>query len=252
MSFQDPSFHQWMKGNLDANMHTPYKGVSIIPGNNGPQVPCVEKDSACRNLSTTFDEEEFNLLEVFEMLYMMAKEAESFIEACCEAAWIQAAVKLTDMSEHVSAVGFNLELCAIVFDPDSRKWEASEPSLIFLELVDQMNKDEVDTVRKRASQDKKALMERVEALSQSIKARPEDRELASRLLKRLQLKINTALPRSYAGEFYERDISSVITKGKLGNGAYGTVHKAMWLGTEVAKKTIIGRAIQLWTGKCRS
>ena len=55
---QDPSFQNWVKGNPDANVRAPYKGVSIIPDNSGPQLPIVHKDSTCRNLRATFDEEE--------------------------------------------------------------------------------------------------------------------------------------------------------------------------------------------------
>ena len=55
---QDPSFHQWMKGNPEAHIRTPYKGVSIVSGNSAPEETLKTKDSTCRNLRATFDEEE--------------------------------------------------------------------------------------------------------------------------------------------------------------------------------------------------
>lgn len=50
-----------MKVNPDRIVRTPYKGVSIVPGNINPGLPTVHKDSTCKNLSTLFDEE--NILE---------------------------------------------------------------------------------------------------------------------------------------------------------------------------------------------
>lgn len=55
------------------------------------------------------------VFEIFKLLYALAKEVECFIQACCKDAWIQAAVLLSNVEQHVLSVGFNLELCKLFF-----------------------------------------------------------------------------------------------------------------------------------------
>ena len=49
-------------------------------------------------------------LESFKLLYGLAMEVENFIQSCCKDAWTQATVMLTNVSEYISLIGFDLEL----------------------------------------------------------------------------------------------------------------------------------------------
>lgn len=59
-------------------------------------------------------------IEVLKLLLRTAKEVESFIQGCREEKWIQAAMVLGNMSEYVSQLSFNLELCKEIWEFGSR------------------------------------------------------------------------------------------------------------------------------------
>ncbi|KAG0569469.1 hypothetical protein KC19_6G092800 [Ceratodon purpureus] len=172
------------------------------------------------------------LAEIFKLLVALGKQIESFVEGCCKDAWIQAAMTMTNVSQYVSSLGFNLELCRVAFCVD---FAVSECLLSSDEVAD-INKTEADIVEKKASADKDLLLEKVtETL---ISSHGEDRDLASYLLQRV-LRFGPK-PTMEDGTFLSKLFALVEPTKQVGRGASGTVYKAKWLGTWVAKKTFKG------------
>ena len=56
-----------------------------------------------------------NRLEMFKLLLVLSQEVENFIQDCCKDDWIQAVVLSSNVSGHISSLGFHLELCTILF-----------------------------------------------------------------------------------------------------------------------------------------
>ncbi|KAG0598533.1 hypothetical protein M758_12G082100 [Ceratodon purpureus] len=172
-------------------------------------------------------------LDTCKQLYASAELVQSFIQDCCRDFWIGSALGLCNVSEHVSSIGFDLELCKIVFSNVGKDRGASESSLS-PEEIDEVAKRGVETVRREALADNRALLERVEARCQSSESSREERVLGKRLL--------AALAPSAAGEgYYDEEIRSVPQIGALGDGASGVVHRGIWYeSVDVAKKVLIG------------
>jgi hypothetical protein len=169
------------------------------------------------------------VLQLFSLLFSLAREVESFIECCCKDAWIQAALLLTNVSELISSLGFNLELFATVFADNKGK-------AIFIEDASLFHA-EVEIIKRKACVDEENLWMKLDTLIQFSKLNGEEHELATFLRDRSRL-IRT--PDSHASSqlnFYERDITKLKRMKKLGKGASATVYKATWLGIEVAMKT---------------
>ncbi|KAG0613255.1 hypothetical protein M758_6G088400 [Ceratodon purpureus] len=176
------------------------------------------------------------LAEIFKLLVALGKQIESFVEGCCRDAWIQAAMTLTNVSQYVSSLGFNLELCRIAFRVDF----GVSGCLLSSDEVADINKTEADIVEKKASADTKLLLEKVTQTLNSLYG--EDRDLASYLLRKLMrfgpkptFEDGTILSELFA-------LFALVKPGaeQVGRGASATVYKAKWLGTWVAKKTFEG------------
>ncbi|KAG0569471.1 hypothetical protein KC19_6G093000 [Ceratodon purpureus] len=170
------------------------------------------------------------LAEIFKLLVALGKQIESFVEGCCKDAWIQAAMTLTNVSQYVSSLGFNLELCRVAFCADF----AVSGCLLSSDEVADINKTEADIVEKKALADKDLLLEKV--TQTLISSHGEERDLASSLLRRLM---------RFGGTFEDETSLSklfalVEPVEQVGRGASATVYKAKWLGTWVAEKTFEG------------
>jgi hypothetical protein len=186
-------------------------------------------------------------LEVFKLLYTLANVVEHFIESCCkpkDTEWIQAAMFLTDASEHVSAMSFHLELCSLLFLAGK---ELRVRQKLTQAEVDVVFKAESIIVSEKAFQDRDTLKNNVTkfigkkknwAWEKTSKAYP----LADFLLRRLEGGLGVPAKDSpgsaQASNLYETLSSNLKQlKRKLGSGSFAVVHKAMWLGAEVAMKT---------------
>ena len=181
-------------------------------------------------------------VEIFKLLVALSKQIESFFQGCCKDTWIQAAMTLTNVSEYVSSLGFNLELCGIAIGT-----EEDVPSRrLTIQEVGDIHKGEAKVVKRKASADLDNLLAKVtQSLTEKSLSREED-ELARYLLQRL----HRVKPKAHhvplrspwrsmipEGGVLEKLVNLVTQMDKLGKGTSGTVHRAMWLGTLVAKKT---------------
>ena len=180
-------------------------------------------------------------VENFKLLLALAKHIESFVHGCCEDAWIQSAMTLSNVSEYVSSIGFNLELCRVAFCKDCAA------SGLTLDEVDDINRSEVEIVEKKASTDADTLFDKVLVVMPSLSH--ENKDMAIYLLQRL--KRVKAIPASVlsgcswisvdVGGFFGKLFKWVQQPVRLGTcGSGATVDKAMWLGKSVAVKTFYG------------
>ncbi|KAG0623935.1 hypothetical protein M758_3G212700 [Ceratodon purpureus] len=170
-------------------------------------------------------------VEIYKLVLALAKQIESFVQGCCRDAWVEAAMTLSDVGEYVSSLGFNLELCRVVFREG--QCGAMHCGLTLVE-VDGINKAEVESVKQKASMDKDSILKKVTLELDSS-------DLAKYLLQRL-VRVHPG-PTPKEGNRMGRLFDWVISGSKpkqLGRGASATVYKVMWLGTPVAKKTFFG------------
>jgi len=70
---------------------------------------------------------------IFKLVLALATQIKGFVRRCCDAEWIQAAMIFTNVSEYVTSLGFNVQLCKLAFEKarttllgncscDSRLW----------------------------------------------------------------------------------------------------------------------------------
>jgi hypothetical protein len=177
-----------------------------------------------------------NCLEVFKLLYALADAVEQFIQSCCEDLWIQTAVFWSNASEHVSSLSFNLQLCTLVFlvSKEMRAGQSLTPT-----EVDAVYKAEVKLVKEMESEDRTTLVTKVkEYLQKEKKTEGLYDHLADLLLRRLQPSGDTG-ESSQISKLYET-LGGGLKQSKshkLGQGAFGAVYKAKWLGVGVANKS---------------
>ena len=180
------------------------------------------------------------ILEIFKLLFALSKEVESFIQRCCKEQWIQSAIMLTNVWRHIWSITFRLEFCTIVFN--SRKISEASVTPEALALISQ---SEAETVKEMADLDKRKMSMELHDLIHSISSR-ETMELAMFLLDRLNsTKLNTgskSLEPFQSLGHPEIMVRSLKRLDRLGNGVSGIVHKATWLGAEVALKSFHGPA----------
>jgi len=165
--------------------------------------------------------------KVFKRFLAIAKEVEIFIQDCCKDAWAQVAMTLTNMSEHVSSMGFELELYKIIFSNSNQRLSSTE--------IHAVRRAEVKLVEEKASRDKETLLEKVKAELGFLSG--EERVLHSFLLEKLN-------PVSKISAILSRRIIPAKVCDLLGKGASATVYKATWLGMECAVKNFNGPAIE--------
>lgn len=169
------------------------------------------------------------VLEIFKLLFTLAKEVECFIKDCCKNAWIPAAVALTNESERVLSMTFNLRISEMIFS-DNEDWGATQAEV--------GNLLEVENVRMKASMDKENLVMKLRTSIQLNKLSNEEHELATFLLGKLHLASDAE--GSSQRNFFERDIMNLRRVRQLGKGATAVVHQTTWLGMDVAMKTFDG------------
>jgi hypothetical protein len=169
-------------------------------------------------------EERVECLDIFKLFHALANVAEDVIRSCCQDAWIQAAFLMTNASEHILSMSFDLEMLTHFFSG----------SLTSTELADSVFKAEVAIVEKNASHDRGTLRRDVTALLQTKVRTSTEYQLAVLLLKRLETRGENLADTLGA---YRTDMESLEEMHQLGKGSFATVFKAMWLGVEVAKKT---------------
>ena len=180
-------------------------------------------------------------VETFKLLLALAKQVESFVQGCCKDSWIQSAMTLTNVWEYVASVGFHMELCRVALC-----MECAATGGLTLNEVEEIHKAEVEVVKKKAFADVDTLFEKVILEMPSLSS--ENKDLACYLIQRLkQVKPIPASglhvsgsPSEGSSGFLGRLFKWVKPGGQLGRGASGTVDKAIWLGTPVAKKTFFG------------
>ena len=166
----------------------------------------------------------------------LAIQIKSFVEGCCKDAWLQSAMTLTNMAEHVSSIGF--EYCRIDI--------CKEPESLTLDQVVDIYKAEFEIVKKKAASDVETLLARLRSERSSFRGWEND--LANYLLQRLsRVQANGAsfTSGSSLGAVNEESLWKRLSKWvkpteRLGKGSAATVHKATWLAIQVAKKTFEG------------
>jgi hypothetical protein len=198
-------------------------------------------------------------LEIFKVLYALAKEVENFIKSCCKDAWSQAALTLSNVSDHVLSIAFNLELWTILYsESKSKKLIARARQSFTIAEVDKIYKTEVEKMKKKAFQDRENLLIKLDAELYTKKETSMEYQLAAFLLHRLESRISpgcmpvVGFQRITSGESGELPSSgsqsglslkvfgSLRQSGILGKGSAATVYKAKWLGGKVAMKTFYG------------
>jgi hypothetical protein len=172
-------------------------------------------------------------LESFKLLYALAMEVENFIQSCCKDAWTQAMVMLTNVSEYISLIGFDLEL-----------WTAIQSNQFkTLAEVNNVFQAEVEVVKQQASRDKETILKKLHALLPTRKVTSIEYQQAALLLKRFEKSRSDPigdLPGSSHFGLCDAFFKNVEQMESLGKGSAATVYRAMWLGAEVAKKTFYG------------
>ncbi|KAG0566068.1 hypothetical protein KC19_7G035900 [Ceratodon purpureus] len=171
------------------------------------------------------------LAQNFKLLVALAKQTESFVQGSCKYEWIQAAMTLSNVSEYVSSLGFNLELCKIAFCKETVQGPGH---CLTSAEVGHINEAEVEAMKVKAARDQETLLQKVTLELHSLEG--ENRELAIILQQRL------CGVGSHPASDDEMDklFKWVIPGDQVGSGASAKVYKAMWLGTPVAKKTFHG------------
>jgi hypothetical protein len=96
-------------------------------------------------------------LDIFKLLHALANAAEDVIRSCCQDAWIQAAFLMTNVSEHILSMSFDLEMFTHFFSG----------SLTSAKLVDRVFKAEVAIIKEKGSRDRETLQRDVTALLQT-------------------------------------------------------------------------------------
>ncbi|KAG0600812.1 hypothetical protein M758_11G062100 [Ceratodon purpureus] len=183
------------------------------------------------------------LVGISKLVLALAEQIESFVQDCCKDAWIQAAMTRTNVSEYVSSLGFNLELCRIVF----REEFVATESLTF-DQVDNIYCAEAAMVRMKASADAWNLLARLTWQLSSLEGI--ERDLATYVLHRLlRMEANpTSFESGLTLDWGDNDMESfwnsmfkwVQPAEQLVKATAATVHRASWLGIAVAKKTFHG------------
>jgi hypothetical protein len=106
------------------------------------------------------DEDRGRSLEIYKLLFALSKEVEAFIQGCSKDAWVQSAIFLTNVSEHIASLGFDLEFCTFVFS--SRKKYGSL-NLTVAESS-RLRKAEADIIEEKSLLDQMRLYEDARAL----------------------------------------------------------------------------------------
>lgn len=172
-------------------------------------------------------------VSIFKFVLALAKQIQSFIQGCCKDSWVQAAMTLTRVEDHVSSLGFNSDLLMMVLIN-----ERSGNKKVTLSHIRDINKKQAKLVRRKAKKDLEDLCEKVRLELQSCN--DGDKDLAGLLLQGVQPNSSSESVNNDGGVLEDLFKLVVPTSEVLGSGAVANVRKAMWLGTDVAQKTFYG------------
>ncbi|KAG0585644.1 hypothetical protein KC19_2G027100 [Ceratodon purpureus] len=181
------------------------------------------------------DQDLARTLEIFKLLFALGKEVESFIQGCCKKTWIESAILLTNVSKHISSLGFNLELCKVVF---STRENVSTAPILTVGQIASISEAETKIVEEKATLDQMRLVNDVNALIHSGKLGSKNLQLVKFVLNRLQSSSEHPGPACQVSKQPESLFKDLEQLESLGKGSFGTVHKARWFGAEVAKKVL--------------
>ncbi|KAG0569169.1 hypothetical protein KC19_6G070600 [Ceratodon purpureus] len=168
------------------------------------------------------------LVDGFRLLYALSREVDSFTQICCKDTWIQAALTMTNVSELVSSVGFNLELMRIAYTLAER---------FCLADVDGVYNTEVQSVKEKASSDVRTLSTSLNAVLRSGKSSISEQQLAAFILDRLHKRSSASSQSSLSEAVLSLRHGALH---QLGKGASATVYGWTWLGAELVVKTFYG------------
>lgn len=208
-------------------------------------------DSFLRSMNSTTGSTEFEsmepCLEIFKLLFVLSSKVEAFIGSCCKEAWIKSAILLEkNMMEHISSIGFMLEFCRVIFSDEipARSRLTEDHTCLTNVALSKLSNAEAQVVEEKARLDHARLHEDLSGLIRSSESSSEERQLATFLLGRLRMDGGLHPGSDVSGNQRSRlkilkESLSVLPQ-KLGKGAVGVVHKATWLGADVAVKTFHG------------
>ncbi|KAG0554668.1 hypothetical protein KC19_12G109800 [Ceratodon purpureus] len=178
-------------------------------------------------------------VETFKLMLTLSKQIDDFVQSCCKEEWIQTAMTMTNTSEYVSSLGWNVELCKVACEGfleergGSGSFTAVELQRFTWAKLDEMYKIEVVIVKKQAEEDLVTLRDKVTAELTFLEG--ETKDVAIYLLQIL-LKVQsrpTKDKQSLLDFFFKWRVQ---VGRKLGSGATASVYAATWLGMAVAKK----------------
>ncbi|KAG0612965.1 hypothetical protein M758_6G066400 [Ceratodon purpureus] len=170
-----------------------------------------------------------NCLESFKLLYALSREVESFTQNCSKDTWIQDALTMTNVSELVSSIGFNLELWRIAYRTGRRSLTLTEVVVVY--------DTEVQSVKEKASSDLETLSTSLNAVLRSDKSSISEQQLAAFTLDRLHQRSSDSSQSSLLEAVLNLKHGDLH---KVGKGASATVYRWRWLGAELVVKTFYG------------
>jgi hypothetical protein len=162
---------------------------------------------------------------IFKLVLALATQIKGFVRRCCDAEWIQAAMIFTNVSEYVTSLGLNVQLCKLAFEK-ARTALLRKRSVIrgftFVELCE-LYKTEEEIVQIRASEDLYTLSNAVTMGLTSFCSKTKD--IAIYLLQRLSGGEPCATSED---EGLLQKLYKFVTGAgqRLGKGATGTVYVA--------------------------
>ncbi|KAG0628379.1 hypothetical protein M758_1G022600 [Ceratodon purpureus] len=174
-------------------------------------------------------------IRILTLLWRSAKEVECFVQSCCKGNWIQAAMGLANVSEHVSQLSSKLYFCTLHLrcsGPRLRSNTLEDGWQALIEFESDVL-TECELLRKRVLLDQNALLTKLGTVNHL-----NDQE--SLLAKYLSQRLSQYLTGSVQLSDWRIQYSNLRPGRRLGKGSAGLVRKSVWFGEEVAEKTFEG------------
>jgi serine/threonine protein kinase len=173
-------------------------------------------------------------------IYRVAKVVEYLVQDCCPEDWLKAVIKLRDIKEAFALRVREIEWCRALMRAlvCLRKEPTQGVTAVVKRAIDECVKSResyCNELKVLAGRDERELCVRLEAMENEIGGTPDYRTLAKCMLGRMNGE------KVAAGDDGARDSWTVpfedLQRGKLlGKGAFGEVHKTLWLGQWWAEK----------------
>ncbi|KAG0555862.1 hypothetical protein KC19_11G008900 [Ceratodon purpureus] len=205
------------------------------------------------------------MAETFKLMLTLAIQIKDFVQSCCVKSeiWIQTAMTMTNTSEYVSSLGFNVELCKLICEGflGERQGPGSSTTVELqgriskteAEIVGEMRKvrkgftwadldnmyrTEAEIVKVRAEVDLRTLSRDVTSELSSLK---DDKQLQATYLLQILSTVQGRSTQDDSWSILGFLYKWVIPVDKpLGRGATASVYETTWLGMPVAKKVFEG------------